>query len=140
MNARLSPSIRLLINHRNGTISVIKRHSGHGNQIVIKPSEFQWKKFKDVVHLYTMVGLIPAWIFAAYHNIFTGHAILTETPEGYVPEYYETEKHPITRIMTKRFMEHPRENYERRLHNLNVEAEKVILRKIEHQVRMGFVD
>lgn len=53
------------------------------------PSRWQWNKFKDFVHLYLAIGLIPVGLIVAYTNIFIGPATLSETPEGYVPKHWE---------------------------------------------------
>lgn len=64
--------------------------SGHGPRIFpLQPSRWQWTKFKDLVHYYVMIGLIPVTAIILYANIFTGPATLTEIPEGYTPKHWE---------------------------------------------------
>jgi NADH dehydrogenase (ubiquinone) 1 beta subcomplex subunit 5 len=55
----------------------------------ITPSRWQWHKFKDMVHYYIMVGLIPVSAAVVYANVFVGPAQLAEIPEGYVPKHWE---------------------------------------------------
>jgi NADH dehydrogenase (ubiquinone) 1 beta subcomplex subunit 5 len=104
--------------------------------MVIKPTEFAWRKFKDFVHLYTCVAVIPIFLFASYCNIFIGHAELAETPEGYEPEFYEYSKGPVTRLIAKYLFEHPAANHERLLHVLESLHEKQLLKKVEQDVKM----
>lgn len=110
------------------------RDSGHGRQMFIKPSQFQWRKFKDMVHLYSMVGLIPMFCWSSYLNLTIGPSELAETPEGYRPEYYEYQRHPVTRWMTKHFHRDPQVLYELRMAALNFEAESVLMKRISEQV------
>lgn len=64
--------------------------SDHGPRLMpITPSRFQWHKFKDLFHLYVMVGAIPLTALIFYTNVFIGPAQLTETPEDYVPKHWE---------------------------------------------------
>ena len=63
---------------------------GHGPKIMpMTPSRFQWHKFKDSLHYFTMVGLIPMTAIIFYVNTFIGPAQLSETPEGYEPQHWE---------------------------------------------------
>jgi len=65
----------------------------HGHHhMTIKPSRFQWDKFKDLMHFYVMLGVIPVTALVLYANIFVGPAQLAEIPEGYVPKHWEYEK------------------------------------------------
>lgn len=63
--------------------------SGHDNTLKIGVSKWQWNKFKDLVHLYFLVGGIPISLLLLYVNIFIGPATLAETPEGYTPKHWE---------------------------------------------------
>lgn len=53
------------------------------------PSRFQWGKFKDLLHFYTLLGIIPVGAVLFYTNVFIGPATLSEIPEGYVPKHWE---------------------------------------------------
>lgn len=55
----------------------------------ITPSRFQWTKFKDDLHFYVSLGIIPITLVILYTNIFIGRATLTEIPEGYEPKHWE---------------------------------------------------
>jgi len=55
----------------------------------ITPSRYQWQEFKDHLHFYTLLGLIPGLGIVFYTNVFIGPAKLAEIPEGYVPKNYE---------------------------------------------------
>lgn len=64
--------------------------SDHGpRNFVIVPSRFQWDKFKDLLHFFTMLGLIPVTAVVFYVNVFIGPARLTPIPDGYVPKHWE---------------------------------------------------
>lgn len=66
--------------------------------LAIQPSRWQWKKFKDLFHLYTLVAAIPVGAILLYTNIFIGPATLSEIPEGYVPKHWEYYRVSITII------------------------------------------
>ena len=113
---------------------VPRRFGGHGHVMTVTPSRFMWDKFKDMLHFYTMLGLIPTVCLATYVNLTVGPAELTETPDGYEPSHWEYERHPMTRLLARLF-EHPAIDYERKLHVLNREMERMMLKRIEFQVR-----
>lgn len=108
---------------------------GHGRTMEIHPSLYSWNKTKDNVHFYFFLGFIPLAAFATYENLRYGRSILTETPENYEPEFYEYERHPVTRFLCWWTGRHPRYDFERVMDARNNEAEKQMLRKIEKQVR-----
>lgn len=62
---------------------------GHHNTFRVRESDWQFKKVKDLVHYYLMVGLIPITGIILYTNIFIGPAKLAPIPEGYVPKHWE---------------------------------------------------
>lgn len=67
--------------------------SGHGPRLFfITPSRFQWHKFKDSLHFFTMIGVMPIAAVLTYVNIFIGPATLTAIPDGYVPKHWEYHK------------------------------------------------
>lgn len=110
------------------------RHGGHGNSMTILPSNWQWMKFKDMLHLYTMIGFIPCFLFASYKNLFEGLAELAEIPEGYTPKWHEYERHPVSRWLCRTVIRDPAVLYEMRLSVLNMEADAVIMRRIDEQI------
>lgn len=64
--------------------------SGHGPRLFfLTPSRFQWHKFKDSLHFFVMIGVIPISALLLYVNIFIGPARLQPIPEGYTPKHYE---------------------------------------------------
>lgn len=64
--------------------------SDHGPRMFpMQPSRFQWHKFKDLLHFYAMLGILPLGAIAFYVNVFIGPATLAEIPEGYVPKHWE---------------------------------------------------
>ena len=62
---------------------------GHEKMFEIQPSRFQYRKFKDMLHFYTLLGIIPLGLLVFGANIFVGPATLSEIPEDYVPKYWE---------------------------------------------------
>lgn len=76
---------------------------------------WQWHKFKDMLHYYAMVGLIPVSAIIFYTNVFIGPAQLEPIPEGYVPKHWEYHRHPITRFISRYIHNNPQqvifENY-----------------------------
>lgn len=77
---------------------MLKRHGGH-DTMVIKPTNFNFKKSKDMWHLYTCVAIILYGPFIFYQNVFVGEATLIEIPEGYRPKHWEYYKVNIISIM-----------------------------------------
>jgi len=57
--------------------------------MVIVPGRYQWNKFKDFVHFYTLLGAIPIGIGVTLVNVFIGPATLEEIPDGYIPKEWE---------------------------------------------------
>ena len=116
-----------------------------------------WDKFKDHLHFYLLLGIIPLTLITAYANIFIGQAQLTEIPEGYTPHYWEYFKvwnisvqfamlyyflfcflhlqHPVGRFIGKHILYDKSLDYETWVGRLNEESEMVILKKIERELR-----
>lgn len=86
-------------NHTIKQNVICKRSSGH-NTMDITPSNYGWKEFKNLLHLYLILGGIPALVINAIINI-RANPELTEIPEGYEPRHWEYYKHPITRFMAR---------------------------------------
>lgn len=64
--------------------------SDHGPRLMtITPSRMQWHKFKDMLHFYVMLGVIPITAIVFYTNVFIGPATLTEAPADYEPKHWE---------------------------------------------------
>nr|CAG4644372.1 EOG090X0FIE [Lepidurus arcticus] len=92
----------------------VKSMSGH--QMQITPSRWQYNKFKDYLHFYFMLGIIPCTLISVFVNVFVGPAELAEIPEGYVPKHWEYHRHPITRWMARYVFPSPQQIYENNLH------------------------
>lgn len=65
------------------------RQMGGHHLMSIRETRWQWTKFKDLVHFYVLVGVIPLTVFITYVNVFIGPAKLAPIPEGYVPKHWE---------------------------------------------------
>lgn len=132
---RKFPSQRTIFNGQLGVhLRNQTRSSGHDHRFVIHPSDWSWKKYKDIFNLYFLVAAIPLGLFSTYCNIVFGPAVLSETPEGYVPKNYEYERSPVTRRFM-RWMHEPQDSYEQTIHILNREQETVMLLKMEDRVK-----
>ncbi|XP_022822653.1 NADH dehydrogenase [ubiquinone] 1 beta subcomplex subunit 5, mitochondrial [Spodoptera litura] len=108
---------------------------GHEHKtFVLQPSRWQWHKFKDMFHFYTMLGLIPVTAIIFYTNVFIGPAQLTPIPEGYEPKHWEYHRHPITRFIARYIHQSPQEDYEKFLHFLDEEKQKQKIRKLEKEI------
>ncbi|KAB7502159.1 NADH dehydrogenase [ubiquinone] 1 beta subcomplex subunit 5, mitochondrial [Armadillidium nasatum] len=77
----------------NGTTIQVRKAGGGPRKMEIMPSNFSWHQFKDYLHFYLMVGIIPLTLLVTYCNIFIGPAELREIPEGYVPKKWEYYRH-----------------------------------------------
>lgn len=72
------------------TYSAAPKPGGHGPKTMqIIPSKYQWQKYKDQLHYYILLGVIPLSAVVLYANIYIGPATLCEIPEGYVPKQWE---------------------------------------------------
>lgn len=118
-----------------GKILVQSTRGAHNRTLEIHPSTYTWYKFKDNMHFYFICAFIPMATFATYENLRYGRSVLTETPENYEPDYWEYERHPVTRWMCWLLDNHQRYDHERKMDLTNHETEKVMLRRIEKQVR-----
>ncbi|XP_030386411.1 NADH dehydrogenase [ubiquinone] 1 beta subcomplex subunit 5, mitochondrial [Scaptodrosophila lebanonensis] len=122
---------------RNALQQQLRRMGGdHGHHhMTIKPSRFQWDKFKDLMHFYVMLGVIPITALVVLTNIFVGPAQLAEIPEGYEPKHWEYERHPISRFIARYMFSSQQQDYEKALHFMYEENEKAQIRKLEEEIR-----
>ena len=58
----------------------------------ILPSTWPYEKFKDMLHFYSLAGIIPLGTLAFIVNVFIGPAKLTEIPEDYIPDDWEYQR------------------------------------------------
>lgn len=106
----------------------------HHRAMDIVPSRFQWKKLKDLLHLYFTIGLVPVGLIIFYANVYIGPAKLAEIPEEYTPKHWEYYKHPITRWLARYVFGSPQQQYEKYLHHLYEEDEKMKIRELQKRV------
>ncbi|KAG8188914.1 hypothetical protein JTE90_014967 [Oedothorax gibbosus] len=111
---------------RNALVQAVRRMGGgHGERVMeISPTRYQYTKFKDDLHFYFSIGIIPLGLIILYSNIFIGQGTLEDIPEGYTPRHWEYYRHPITRFFVKNFMEDPQIQYEKAMHLVWEEGEK----------------
>jgi NADH dehydrogenase (ubiquinone) 1 beta subcomplex subunit 5 len=119
-------------------VNVIREMSGGGHKrtMDIIPSNFEWRKFKDHLHFYVLLGLVPVAALVGSVNLFIGPAELADIPEGYEPKHWEYHKHPISRFIARYLLDSPEKSYERHLHFLSVEHEKIQMRKLEQKIKL----
>lgn len=93
-NVLCNPNTRA---HLSTVLQICKRESSHGPKMMhITPSRFQFHKFKDMLHFFTVLGLIPVGALVFYANVFVGPATLTPKPDGYEPQHWEYHRvHPF---------------------------------------------
>ncbi|KAL3861024.1 hypothetical protein ACJMK2_007117 [Sinanodonta woodiana] len=102
----------------------VRYSSGGKRNMVIVPSRFMWDNFKNDLHFFVLLGVIPLGLLILYCNIFIGKAQLADIPEGYEPKNWEYYKHPIERWFARYVYETPQKSYEKYMHVLHVENEK----------------
>ncbi|CAN7987542.1 unnamed protein product [Ixodes pacificus] len=115
-----------------GQLCAVRKMSEH---MRIRPSNFAWNLFKDHLHFYFLLGVIPIGTFIFLVNVFIGPPQLADIPEGYEPKYWEYYNHPIKQWIARYIGHSPQENYEKMMYLLQVEYEKAQLRMVEKKVK-----
>ncbi|KAM7357475.1 NADH dehydrogenase (ubiquinone) SGDH subunit [Cochliomyia hominivorax] len=120
---------------KNAVQLQLRQMSGGHHHMIIQPSRFQWNKFKDLLHFYVMLGVLPITAIVMYCNIFIGPAQLHEIPADYEPKHWEYHKHPISRFISRYMFPSPQQEYEKNLHFIYEEDEKAKIRLLEEKIR-----
>merc|ERR1711872_981997 len=102
----------------------VRNMGGHERRMEIRPTQWEWRFFKDQLHLYVMMGVIPLGIIITYANLFIGPAKLVDTPEGYEPKCWEYHSHPIRRWFARYCYDPPEKHYERMCASIDLEMQK----------------
>lgn len=100
-------------------------HHHHPKVFHVTPSRFNYTQFKDDFHFYAMLGIIPLGTIIFLVNIYVGPAELAETPEGYEPKHWEYYQNPIKRFFARYFQPPEEQEYEKHLHLLQEEMDRV---------------
>ncbi|XP_033642274.1 NADH dehydrogenase [ubiquinone] 1 beta subcomplex subunit 5, mitochondrial-like [Asterias rubens] len=127
----------LLVNSEPSSFKVIQRGmaGGKARKFFVKPTRYGDLRFLRAARYYFLLTGVPCVIGITCINVFVGPAQLAEIPEGYTPKEFEYHKHPITRFITKYFVNTPQQEYEKMAHYLDIEKEKIGARKAEKTVR-----
>jgi NADH dehydrogenase (ubiquinone) 1 beta subcomplex subunit 5 len=110
--------------------------SGHGAKMPLVPSSFEWRKFKDHMNFYFMLGIIPIAGIIGATNLFIGQHELADIPEGYEPKHWEYYKSPISRFIARYLLDSPEKWYERHMHFVAIEKDKILMRKLERKIEL----
>lgn len=121
---------------RNFHTSLPKQGGDHARQMIITPSRWQWHKFKDMMHFYILLGVIPLSLLTLFVNIFVGPAKLAPIPEGYWPEHEEYHQHPITRFIVKYLHSNYQQDYEKKMHIVHYHDEIRQIRLLEKKLKL----
>ncbi|CAI9740502.1 Hypothetical predicted protein [Octopus vulgaris] len=118
-----------------GVTTAVVRHMGaHKHVIPIQPSRFEWHRFRNDFHFFTLLGVVPLGLLTIYVNLFVGNAELADIPEGYEPEDWEYSKSPISQFLCKRLYDPMQMSYEKRLHHLHEKNERRKQKLLEREV------
>jgi len=112
-----------------------QKMTSHARNMFIRDSRWQFRKLRDVAHFYFMVFAGGLVIITTAANIFVGPATLAPIPEGYVPKYWEYYQHPVSRFFARYLHVSPQEGYEKLLHGIFEQDEKVKIATIDDKVR-----
>jgi len=107
---------------------------GHKRTLEFVPTNFEWRKFKDHLHFYVMLGVLPIVAIISAANLFIGPGELVDIPDDYEPKHWEYYKSPISQFIARHFTDSPEKIYERHMHFLAVEKDKILMRKLEKKI------
>lgn len=99
----------------------------------IEPTNFVWKKFKDTLHFYTLLGGIPAAVIISIISV-RANPELTEVPDGYEPRHWEYYRHPIARFVARYVFYPPELEDEMVMHATEDVSENAIVRSVQNKV------
>ncbi|XP_038061591.1 NADH dehydrogenase [ubiquinone] 1 beta subcomplex subunit 5, mitochondrial-like isoform X2 [Patiria miniata] len=108
---------------------------GKARKFFVTPTRYSDRRFLKAMRYYILLTGIPCVVGITFVNVFIGPAQLAEIPEGYVPKEYEYHQHPITRFISRHFVNTPQQEYEKMAHYLAIEQEKIEARQAEKTVK-----
>ena len=101
----------------------------------IQREDHVWSRFKDHLHFYVSLGVVPLAIITTYVNITVGQATLTEIPEGYTPHYYEYFKSPISRFLAKNLLYDKAIDHETIISRISEDSEYLLLKRLKMELK-----
>eukprot|EP00088_Acartia_fossae_P010765 TRINITY_DN1538_c0_g1_i1.p1 TRINITY_DN1538_c0_g1~~TRINITY_DN1538_c0_g1_i1.p1 ORF type:complete len:188 (+),score=31.84 TRINITY_DN1538_c0_g1_i1:43-606(+) len=104
-----------LLNVAKTTVNPVRSMGGIGGQVQNRPSRWNYDIFKDHIHFYVMLGVVPLGLAVLFANIYEGPAVLKPIPEGYVPQEHEYYRSPVTRWFVKYVYPSQQQSYEQHL-------------------------
>lgn len=99
----------------------------------VVPSHYITNKGKDMIHFYSLLGLIPTFIITCICNI-RANPELADIPDGYEPRHWEYFKNPIARWIAK-WIHNPQElEYEILIGRSERKADQMLMKKLQNRV------
>lgn len=123
-----------LSNLRQVMVHQVRHGGGIGGQVENRPSRWSYDMFKDYLHLYTLIGLIPCGLLVIGSNLFIGTAVLKPIPEGYEPKEEEYYKSPITRWFVRHVYKSYQQQYEMRAASIWQDHKRGNIRQLYDEV------
>jgi NADH dehydrogenase (ubiquinone) 1 beta subcomplex subunit 5 len=113
----------------------VRHGGGIGGQVANRPSRWNYDIFKDYLHLYVLLGVIPLGCLIVGSNLMVGQAVLKPTPEGYEPKEEEYYKSPITRWLVRNIFKSQQQQYEMLAASQWEEQKKCNIHNLMREVR-----